>query len=536
MGKSFYSLIICTYFLSSVFFEARAYGLAESTDTNGSNAKAVHALGETGEDINVGLISQGNTLLTHEAFADPCGISHAFNYDFGGGGIDIIDHDTKVSGILASRGGSAYPDNTGVAPGVDVHSARVTTNAGTTSTLRISNALDELVINQNCRVIMTGIAFDTIAADGQSDYARLYDYYAYEYNTFFANAAGNGTTVIWIFGDVYNGITTGGLNTSAGDVYDYVGSLSSEGPTVDGRRKPDLAGPSQDQWMPIATGDTNWTTSPSHLNGGYTSFSTPHTAGVAALLLGLANDTTEPDDDENEVIKTVIVNSTFPNINDRGNNPTYPADPCNVWHTQRGYGRLDALRAYDLLNSAKVAAGPVISQQRGWAYDTMNSISNHSYYIQGSRNHRLVLTVTWNRRIDKNGSSYDEESSPKFNIDLTIKDPNNTIIYSETDIVNNLEKVDLLLAKDGTYEIYLDNTTNKSRAYALAFEVLAPLAGDFEPIDYIVDENDLLIIADQWLLEGPDLETDINPNEKIDYGDFGMFFENWLRVDPAYYN
>jgi hypothetical protein len=183
-----------------------------------------------------------------------------------------------------------------------------------------------------------------------------------------------------------------------------------------------------------------------------------------------------------------------------------------------------------------VTAGPVISQQRGWAYETMNNNGSRSYFIEGSRNHRLVVTVTWNRMIQKTGPNYNEESSPKFNIDLTIKDPNSTVIFSETDTVNNLEKVDLLLAEDGTYEIYLDNTTNKSRGYALAFEVLAPLAGDFEPIDYIIDENDLYIIAEQWLLEGPDLETDISPNEKIDYGDFGTFFENWLRIDPAYYN
>lgn len=407
MRRSFYRLIICTYVLCPVFFGARAYGLAGSTDTNGSNAQAVHALGETGVGVNAGFISQGNTRITHEAFADPCGISHAFNYDFGDDGINIIDHDTRMSGILASRGGASYPDNIGVAPGVDLHNARVVTNAGTTNILRMSNALNELVINRNCLVIMTGIALSE-TADGQSDYARLYDYYAYEYNTFFANAAGNTPTEILIFGDAFNGITTGGLNASAGDVYDYVGSLSGSGPTIDGRRKPDLAGPSQNQLMPYALSDTSWTVSPSHLSGGYTSFSTPHTAGVAALLLGLADDTAEPNDDENEVIKAVIVNSTFPNINDRGNIPTYPADPCNVWHPQRGYGRLDALRAYNLLNSAKVTAGPVISQQRGWAYETMNNNGNRSYYIEGSRNHRLVLTVTWNRKIQKNGSIYTE--------------------------------------------------------------------------------------------------------------------------------
>lgn len=542
MRRSFYRLIIYTYVLCPVFFGARAYGLAESTGLDGSNAQAVHALGETGVGINVGFISAGNTRITHEAFADPCGISHAFNYDFGGDGIDIIDHDTWMGGVLASRGGTSYPDDTGVAPGVDLHSARVVNDAYSISFTWLEDALEELVINQNCKVIMTGIALPE-TADGQSDYVKLYDYYAYEYNVVFANAAGNFiydpcniliTDKVMVFGDAYNGITTSGLSVTDPDVYNYVGYKSCEGPTDDGRRKPEVAGPVQDQTVPNGSSDTSWLTWTS--SGGQTSFSTPHTAGVAALLLGLAGDTTESDDDENEVIKAVIVNSTFPNINDRSNNPTYPADPCNVWHSQRGYGRLDALRAYNLLNSAKVTAGPVISQQKGWAYETMNNNGNRSYFIEGAKNHRLVLTVTWNRKIQKNGSIYTEENSPKFNIDLTIKDPYDTVIHSESDTLNNLEKADLLLAEDGIYEIYLDNTTNKSRGYALAFEVLAPLAGDFEPIDYIVDENDLYIIAEQWLLEGPDLETDISPNEKIDYGDFGMFFENWLRIDPAYYN
>jgi len=543
--RSFYRLIICTYVLCPVFFGARAYGLAESTGPNGSNAQAVHALGETGEGINVGLISQDNTRISHEAFKDPCGISHAFSYDFTGDGINISSHDTWVGGVVASRGGISCPNDIGVAPGVDLHSARVIKNSSI-SLSYIEDALQELVIYQNCRVVVTGIQLynsSTAVPDGDSTWTKIYDYYAYEYNVVFANAAGNFiydefnaliTNKVTVFGDAYNGITTGGLRITDPDVYNYVGYKSNEGPTDDGRRKPDVVAPVQDQVVPNGSSDTSWLTWTS--SGGETSFSTPHTAGVAAILLGLADDTTEPDDDENEVIKAVIVNSTFPNINDRSNAPTYPADPCNVWHPQRGYGRLDALRAYNLLNSAKVSTAATITQQKGWAYDTMNNNGNRSYFIEGTKNHRLVVTVTWNRLIEKVGSSYDEESSPKFNIDLTINDPCSTVIYSESDTLNNLEKVDLLLAKDGTYEIYLDNTTNKSRGYALAFEVLAPLAGDFEPIDYIVDENDLYILAEQWLLEGPDLETDISPNEKIDYGDFGTFFENWLQIDPAYYN
>ena len=55
----------------------KAYGLAESTGPDGSNAQGVHALGETGKGVNVSIISARNTRVTHEAFKDPNGVSHA---------------------------------------------------------------------------------------------------------------------------------------------------------------------------------------------------------------------------------------------------------------------------------------------------------------------------------------------------------------------------------------------------------------------------------------------------------------------------
>ena len=96
--------------------------------------------------------------------------------------------------------------------------------------------------------------------------------------------------------------------------------------------------------------------------------------------------------------------------------------------------------------------------------------------------------------------------------------------------------VDLLLAKDGMYEIALDNTTGKSRDYGLAFELLAPLPCDFEPIDYIVDTGDLLVMAWQWLLQGAGLETDLTGEGVVNLEDFAEFAKHWLETDPAYYN
>ena len=252
-----------------------------------------------------------------------------------------------MAGIAASRGGASHPNDIGVAPGVDIHSARVVDNNGGLSSTYLTNALDGpdgLITKHNCRVIMTGFMVDGINPNGQSYWTKMYDYYAYKYDVVFANASGKDYTYPAIFGDAYNGITTGGLVVTEPDVYLKVGTNSNSGPTVDGRRKPDLAAPSQNQTMPSGGSDTSWDEWTAA--DGATSLSTPHTAGVAALLLGLADDTNDPNDGHNEVIRAVIVNSTFPNIKDKFGNPTNPADPNKTWDPNRGYGRIDALRAY----------------------------------------------------------------------------------------------------------------------------------------------------------------------------------------------
>jgi hypothetical protein len=525
--------ILCPYALAP-----KVHGLAESTGEGGSNAQAVHALGETGEDVNIGLISVDNILTTHEAFQDANGRTRAFNHDFTGNGISIFAHDTWMAGIAASNGSSSHPNDIGVAPGVDIHSARVVDNNGILSSTYLTSALDGpdgLITKHNCRVIMTGFVLNGIDPNGQSYWTKMYDYYAYKYNVVFANAAGNSGSQISVHGDAYNGITTGGLIAPTPEIYDMVGALSGSGPTSDGRRKPDVVGPSQRQIIPTTPDNDSWTdpswtfwSSPN----GETSLSVPHTAGVAALLWGLADDSNDPNEEHNEVIRAVIVNSTFPNIKDKSGNPTNPADPNKTWDPNRGYGRLDALRAYELLDSSQVLTDVNITQEKGWAYTEMTSSFEEDYYlIYGEKNERLVLTVTWNRLIYSN---YTEET-PKFNLNLTIKDPNGQTIFSEPNTPGNLEKVDLLLPGDGIYEVVVKNTTTRTnRSYALAFELLSPIPGDFD-LDYIVDYNDMAMLAQQWLLKGENLEADLNKDGIVNLSDFAEFASHWLQTDDRYY-
>jgi len=535
---------VCAVILCHDLAIQKAYALAESTAQGGSNAQAVHALGETGEDVNVGLITARNVLTTHEAFYDkdingsPIGSTHAFNYDFTNDGNAPAGHDTWMAGIVASRGGISHPYDIGVAPGADIHCARVANNSDSVYFSWLNNALNELVTRQNCRVIVTGFSLGTaIDPDGQSDWTLLYDYYAYHYNVIFANAAGNEITQIAVFGDAYNGITTGGLRLNDPNneyLYARVGSSSGSGPTSDGRRKPDVVAPSQNQTMPNAAANNSWYTWT--LSGGHTSLSMPHTAGLAALLLGLADDTPDPNDSQDEVIRAVIVNSTFPNIDDKSGSSTNPADPNNVWDPNRGYGRIDALRAYELLDSNQVSTDVNITEEKGWAFNTIAASQQHTYTIQASKRHRLIATLTWDRRVE-----WTDTLHPYLaDLDLRIYEPNdaNPVFSKQAggfDPNDNLIKCDILLTDSGQYTLrVVNNSTGETAHYGFAYELLPPLPADFN-LDYIVDYNDLRRIAENWLHAGPGFDADLFKDNFIDFRDFALFAENWLITDPAYH-
>jgi hypothetical protein len=521
---------------------SKVYGLAESTGPGGSNSIAVHQLGETGEGVNIGFISVYNVRTTHEAFKDANGVTHVFNYNFtdDNDGNLIYAHDTQLAGIIASRGGAAYPNDIGVAPGANIYCARVVNN-NSVSSAWVANALNTLINTYNCRVIVTGFEFTTGTGtdpNGNSLWTKIYDYYAYQYGVIFINAAGNENTYVAIFGDAYNGITTGGLRlTDPNNQYDYrrVGSASGSGPTTDGRRKPDITAPSQNQWVPTSSSDTAWTTTYSP-TGGETSWAEPHAAGAAALLLGLADTTPGPNDNNSVVIKAVLVNSAMPNVNSKTGISTNPADPNNTWHKDRSYGRLDCLRAYQTLNTNEVEPGTTTTQNRGWGYGKITKGQSNTYTIHISQRCRLIATTTWQRRVDNNLTVY------LANLDMMVYSPYEpNAIFSKTmfgyNTNDNLIKCDLPILTPGDYTIEIANnsTTSETADYGLAFELHPIMAGDLPPIDYVVDYNDLSTLTADWLSNDSPLDSLLVPNGVIDFADFAILTQDWLQIDPFYY-
>jgi hypothetical protein len=255
------------------------------------------------------------------------------------------------------------------------------------------------------------------------------------------------------------------------------------------------------------------------------------------LLLQYANSTTTiSDDNKSAVIKAVMVNSTFPNIK----NKTGQITTGQTWNAHRGYGRVDALRAYNELSSPKLAAGGSTTNSAGWNYQTIGNYGEHIYSIYGHKNQRLLLTVTWHRAVNKGGSMYYAET-PTFNVNLSIDDPQGNPVFSDANTPDNLRKADILLPTEGYYQVRVTNTTNvNSRYYAMAFELLDPLEGDFNT-DYIVDTTDLITLAGSWLADNcantaqPCYGLDLFADGRIDFQDMAIMSFDWLTIDPRYY-
>lgn len=451
--------ILCLSYTSIITFHAPALNQALGED--GINAYPVHEKKITGQGVNIALLSNGNARDSHVAFEGEDGPTIRL-YDFTGSGLSRSSHDTHMAGIILSKGSPSHPDQVGVAPGATLHSARFSNKNLYQRT--ITNALDELIKKHNCRIIMTGIQLpkEIVSADGGSDWTKLYDYYAETYDVIFAVAAGNSSPQITVFGDCYNGITTAGmLKTDPNGIYDKIGPISNHGPTADDRKKPEVSAPTQNLIVPTSTGDDLWKTLDPD-GRGLTSYAIPHTAGVAALLLEAAAKSPAENDDRTEVVKAIIINSA---------DPTPFDTKAIIWQADSGYGKLDALKACETLTAGPIRQNTLTRQTTGWAYDTMDNNGTHEYQIQSAKDQRLILTVTWHRKLQKIGSKYYEESIP-FHLDLKILSPTGKMVAFETAGPNNLIKTDLLLKEDGPYKVVLKNPTLiESRDYGLAFEV-----------------------------------------------------------------
>ena len=512
------------------------YGLAESTGPEGSNARALYNLDKTGDGIEVGILGLHYVEPNHTAFEN-IAIENITQEGFDNVTIEYW-HDTIMAGIIASGGWEGHEDQLGLAPGIDkIYCFKLVTADA------VAEGLGWLVDTNGCRVVATGFDLGTFDDYTINRSKAIYDYYAYKYNAILVCGAGKyqpninpPVTQVSCPGSAYNVITTAGLilnDSNNEDVYRRIGTESLSGPTKDDRRKPDICAPSDAQTVPWWS-DPNGTTNTNGIGGdsGATSWAIPHTAGAVALLLSLAESTIEdPCDSQNEVIKAVIVNSACPNINDKVNSPT----TREVFDYDRGYGRLDAMRAYQTLSSPRLREGSSTTDLMGWGFEHISENNSHTFTVFADANDRLAVTLTWNRFVKKIGQNYVPEDSC-INLDLEVCDAfTDQPVFIQIDPNNNLEKCDIVIPQTGYYDIKIINRdSNKSRSYGMAFEVIEPIVGDFN-LDYSVDYNDLDSMLIKWLDDATGLDIDMFTDGTINLRDISILAENWLNYDKSYY-
>lgn len=251
---------------------------------------------------------------------------------------DDYGHGTNVAGVAAGSGAKSNGEISGIAPEADLVGLRITTVAEAIKALQwcVENK-DEMglkVVNMSLgEVARRGYRFDPWAQAVEK---------ATEAGLVVVVAAGNE-------GPNAGSVSTPGIHPSAITVgaYDTKGTpepeddtvwrKSSQGPTIDGLKKPDVLAPGVAIFGPLAPGSTLDEPALPHRGDDYfaisgTSQATPMIAGLAAILLEANPDLTT------EQLRSILKQSSQP----------APVHPALGQPAADGAGLVDAEKALDL--------------------------------------------------------------------------------------------------------------------------------------------------------------------------------------------
>ena len=195
---------------------------------------------------------------------------------------DDHDHGTHVSAILAGDGQGASADAArygGVAPGAGLYGAKVLDSAGSGPSSGIITGIEWCVQQPGVRLLSMSLG-TAAGSDGQDPLSLAVDAAVVDHDVVVAVAAGNsgdGIETVGSPGAAAHALTIGASGKMADGL--HLAPFSSRGPTVDGRRKPDVAAPG----VAITSADANTTSGYFAASG--TSMATPFAAGTVALAL-----------------------------------------------------------------------------------------------------------------------------------------------------------------------------------------------------------------------------------------------------------
>jgi serine protease AprX len=282
-------------------------------------------LGITGVGVDVAILDTG----IDSSHPDLTVVSQQ---DFTGEGVgDFHGHGTHCAGVATGAGGRFR----GVAPGANLHDYKLMDSMGSTSATVAVTAISQAVAD-GMEVLSNSWGFshangNWVDANGTCALCIAADNATT--TSVFVVAGGNEDEDTCSTYDTWlrcPGMADLPVTVGASDDSDNMADFSSRGPTPDGRCKPDVVAPGVDIIAARAStgSDMNGSANPidaSYIEASGTSMSTPHVAGIAALMLERNARLT------NQNVKDGLMATAV----DIG------ADPC----TEQGAGRVDALAA-----------------------------------------------------------------------------------------------------------------------------------------------------------------------------------------------
>jgi len=254
---------------------------------------------------------------------------------------DYHGHGTHVAGIAAGTGRASRYKFVGVAPGAILYNIKVLNRRGVGQLSWVIAGI-EFAVNRSAHIINLSLGASE-NTNGTDPMSRAVDW-AVERGLVAVVAAGNagpGRFTVGIPAVARRAITVG-----ATDKRDILARFSSQGPSYDFRIKPEVVAPGVDIIAAASPNSTIWRylreRAPQRIVGDYymlsgTSMSTPHVAGLAALLLDLHPAWTP------EIVKSAIMNSAL---------------DLRYGHMEQGAGRV---RAYEAATTPAVTLPAVLN-------------------------------------------------------------------------------------------------------------------------------------------------------------------------------